>query len=89
MRKLTTLLIFTISLSLNASDKNEVFNDYSSNFKIKKFNPEYHQIDFSGELKAEGEIVFELVPEEGIEHIIYKISFIPTSIVSPPANLKA
>jgi hypothetical protein len=67
-----------LPLYVNANEvKEQKVNEYSGGFKVDSVNFSYFAVSFSGYAGSEGEVVFEMVPDDGYEHEIYKIEFIP------------
>lgn len=79
-------LLFMLPMYLNANEfQEQKFNDYSGDFKVHAVNFSYFAVSFSGQLESDGEVVFEVRPDEGYKHDIYKVVFFPKDASVFPA----
>ena len=85
MRNLLILLFTFSQFAYSQENKSQLFSDYSESFKVQSVDFSNYVVSFSGRVKAAGEIIFELVQDEGYEGEIYKVSFIPNDVQIFPA----
>lgn len=85
MRALKWILLMLPIYANAVEPKEQKFNEYSNDFRVDSVNFSYYAISFSGAVKSTGEIVFEMVHDDGYENEIYKIVFIPEDASIFPA----
>ncbi|GAA6134298.1 hypothetical protein NBRC116188_10870 [Oceaniserpentilla sp. 4NH20-0058] len=66
--------------TFSQTNKVQVFNQYNDIFRVQNINFDHQVVSFSGSIKVNGKVIFEIREDEPGKPELYKAAFIPYDI---------